>query len=54
MTKIKKTFVNVIKNITSSWYSSTPRLMSMKWPSRQLGICHGIQFSSAETVVILG
>ena len=30
-------FVNVIKNVTSSRRSSTPRLMPKKWPSRQLG-----------------
>jgi len=32
VTKIKKTFVNVIKNVTSSQCSSTPRLMPKKWP----------------------
>jgi len=37
VTKIKKTFVNVIINVTS-----TPRLMPKKWPSRQLGICHSV------------
>jgi len=39
---LKKTFVNVIKNVTSSQCISTPRLMPKKWPSRQLGICHSV------------
>ena len=42
VTKIKKTFVNVMKNVTSSQCSSTPGTIPKKWPSRQLGICYSV------------
>jgi len=48
----KTTSINVIKNVTSSYYSSSPRLM----PKNGLrgNSEYAIQFSFAETVLVLG
>jgi len=54
VTEIKKTVVNVIKNVTSSQYSSTPRLIPRPRNGLQGNSEYAIQFSFAEIVVILG